>query len=528
MLKRNPKASTFAGTYVFPGGVLEASDSEAQALRAFRGMTPQQAGARLQLAPDAFAAGHFMAAVRECFEETGIVLAVAGQGRALSDECLQRLQACRTQSEPFFATLEREGLHVAVDLIAYFAHWITPPVQPRRFNTRFFLAEAPDRQECRVDGIEMVDALWSSPTEMLERERRGELELGSIPTRRILEELAAFVVPAAALAHAAARTYVVENRPRVAQGRQGRRLFRRGQPEYAEIGWVDPDETGLSSYELEADKPKRLDKHCVRVLAPNAGMMTGPGTNSYLIGEGSIAVVDPGPDDPAHLQALMDAAHGDIRWILLTHTHRDHAPAAGRLRELTGAKILGGGAVRGAQGHVELDFDRVLQDGECLQLGELTLRAIHTPGHASNHFCYLLEATGMLFSGDHLVQGFTVVIVPPDGNMRAYLDSLERLRALKSSIIAPGHGFLIGEPEQEIDRVVRHRLAREQKVRRVLHGQGGGATLTSLLPLVYDDVPPTLHPLAARSLEAHLEKLREDGELTHVEDHWSLFVPASG
>src|SRR5579862_290247 len=446
MLKRSPKASAFAGTYVFPGGVLDALDSEPQALRRLRGMTPEQAGACLQLAPDTVAAGHWLAAVRECFEEAGIVLAVDEQRRAPSAECLQRLQKSRAQAGHFFEALEREGLFVAADVMHYFAHWITPPVQPRRFNTRFFLAEMPPRQECQIDGLEMVDAQWSSPKDMLEQERRGELALGSMPTRRILQELAEFAEPSAALAYAAARSQVPENRPRVAQGRQGRRFFQRDEAAYAEIGWVDPEEGGQSSYELEADKPKRLDAHCTRVIAPNAGMMTGPGTNSYLIGEGSVAVIDPGPDDPQHVRALLDAARGEVRWILLTHTHRDHAPAAATMRRLTGAEILGGGAVAGASGHVELDFDRVLQDGEHLQLGALAMRAIRTPGHASNHVCYLLEATGMLFSGDHLVQGFTVVIAPPDGNMRSYLESLERLRAVGSRIVAPGHGFLIGEP----------------------------------------------------------------------------------
>jgi glyoxylase-like metal-dependent hydrolase (beta-lactamase superfamily II)/8-oxo-dGTP pyrophosphatase MutT (NUDIX family) len=528
LLKRSPKASAFAGRYVFPGGVLDASDSEARTVGRLRGLTPQQAGTRLRVAPDDFAAGHFMAAVRECFEEAGIVLAVDEQRRAPGEESLLRLQACRTQAGDLFEVLEREGLIVAGDLMPYFAHWITPPVQPRRFDTRFFLAEMPVRQECRVDGIEMVDALWSSPSEMLERERRGELELGSIPTRRILEELTQFAVPAAALAYAAARAKVIENRPRVAQGRQGQRIFQREHVAYAEISWVDPEESGQSSYELEADVPKRLDNYCVRVLAPNAGMMTGPGTNSYLIGEDSVAVIDPGPDDPGHVQALIEAARGDIHWILLTHTHRDHAPAAAKLRELTGAKILGGGPVRGGQGHIELDFDRVLKNGECVPLGALTMRAMATPGHASNHICYLLEASGMLFSGDHLVQGFTVVIAPPDGNMRAYLDSLERLRSVGSRIVAPGHGYLIGDPQQEIDRVIRHRLKREQKVRQALQAQDASTTLASLVPRVYDDVSAELHPLAARSLEAHLEKLLEDGEVTHAEGRWSVRVPAPG
>jgi len=527
MLKRSPAASSFAGTYVFPGGVLEASDSAAQALRRLSGITAQQASARLQLNPDEFAAGHWMAAVRECFEETGIVLAVDEQGRAPSEVSLQRLQAGRTQAGHFFEALEREGLRVPADAMPYFAHWITPPVQPRRFNTRFFLAEMPARQECRVDGLEMVDAQWVSAAEMLERERRGELKLGSIPTRRILGELANLRLPAAALAYAAARLQVPENRPRLAQGRQGRRIFQRDEPAYAEIGWVDPDESGQSSYELEADQPKKLDRYCVRVIAPNAGMMTGPGTNSYLIGEDSVAVIDPGPDDPRHVGALLDAAGGKIRWILLTHTHPDHAPAAATLRRLTGAKILGGGAVRDVSSHIALDFDRELQDDESVQLGGLAVRAIRTPGHASNHVCYLLEDTGMLFSGDHLVQGFTVVIAPPDGNMRAYLGSLERLRALGSRIIAPGHGFLIGDPPEEIDRVIRHRLAREQKVRQGLQEQGGSGTLASLIPCVYDDVPASLHALAGLSLRAHLEKLVEDGELKHAEGRWSIAEPTS-
>ena len=377
MLKRSPKASVFAGTYVFPGGVLEVSDSEAQTLRRFRGLTPQQAGTRLQLAPDTFAAGHFMAAVRECFEETGIVLAVDEQRRTPSEECVLRLQAYRTQGD-FFEALEREGLLVAADLMAYFAHWITPPVQLRRFNTRFFLAEMPNRQECRVDGIEMVDALWSSATEMLERERRGQLELGSTPTRRILEELAAFVVPAAALAYATARTQVIENRPRVAQGRQGRRIFRREQAAYAEIGWADPDETGCRAMSSRPTRQRDWMSIASESSRPMPGMMTGPGTNSYLIGEGSVAVIDPGPDDPAHVHALLEAARGDIRWILLTHTHPDHAPAAARLRELTGAKISAA-APFGAPRPYRVGFRSCAAGWGSLQLGALTMRRFIHP-----------------------------------------------------------------------------------------------------------------------------------------------------
>jgi glyoxylase-like metal-dependent hydrolase (beta-lactamase superfamily II) len=145
-----------------------------------------------------------------------------------------------------------------------------------------------------------------------------------------------------------------------------------------------------------------------------------------------------------------------------------------------------------------------------VQLGDISLRALHTPGHASNHLCYLLEQTKMLFTGDHVMQGSTVVINPPDGDMRAYLRSLETLLSEDIAILAPGHGYLIGEPHKEIRRLVEHRLKREGKVRAALE-RLGTAKLEEMLPLVYDDVPPRLHRWAARSLTAHLDKLVAEG-----------------
>jgi glyoxylase-like metal-dependent hydrolase (beta-lactamase superfamily II) len=160
--------------------------------------------------------------------------------------------------------------------------------------------------------------------------------------------------------------------------------------------------------------------------------MTGPGTNTYLVGDREMAVIDPGPAVPSHIDALLAFAAGRIRWILLTHTHRDHAPAAEMVKFATGATIIGRPAPKGVPGHATIAIDRVLADGDSLVIDDLVLRAIHTPGHASNHLCYLLEQTHMLFSGDHLVQGFTVVIAPPDGNMRAYLALLVACAPLTS------------------------------------------------------------------------------------------------
>jgi glyoxylase-like metal-dependent hydrolase (beta-lactamase superfamily II) len=284
--------------------------------------------------------------------------------------------------------------------------------------------------------------------------------------------------------------------------------------------------------------PGKVDRHVTRLVAPNAGVLTGPGTNTYLVGERELAVIDPGPGDAAHVQAILAAGEGRIRWILCSHTHLDHASSAASLKKATGAKIAAmakpgrahastpsvpaGGqiapapALGGGERDVKLVLDRPLADGDTVELDGCSLRAIHTPGHASNHLCFLLSETGMLFTGDHVMQGSTVVIEPPDGNMRAYLQSLRRLLALEMSVLAPGHGYLISQPHAEAERLIQHRLKRESKVRQALLEAGGNATLNTLLPRVYNDVPHTLHPIAARSLQAHLDKLVEDGEIRYV------------
>ena len=202
-----------------------------------------------------------------------------------------------------------------------------------------------------------------------------------------------------------------------------------------------------------------------------------------------------------------------------THTHLDHASAAATLKKATGAKIAAmakATSVHRAGTRLKLVLDQPLGDGDAIELDGFSLRAIHTPGHASNHLCFLLPETGMLFTGDHVMQGSTVVIGPPDGNMRAYLQSLRRLLALEIDVLAPGHGYLIHDPHAEAERLIEHRLRRESKVRQALLEAGGSAPLATLLPRVYNDVPQTLHPIAAKSLQAHLDKLVEDGEVRHV------------
>jgi glyoxylase-like metal-dependent hydrolase (beta-lactamase superfamily II) len=247
-----------------------------------------------------------------------------------------------------------------------------------------------------------------------------------------------------------------------------------------------------------------------RIVAENPGMMTGPGTNTYLVGIDEIAVIDPGPGEASHLDAIAGCGGDRIRWILLTHTHEDHSPGAVGLKKLTGAEILAFGPGEG-KGKVRLDG--TLGDGAVIEATEFHLTALHTPGHASNHLCYLLNEERTLFTGDHIMQGSTVVIGPPDGDMAAYFASLEKLKTIRPRLkaIAPGHGHLIENPMATIDEYIEHRRAREQQILDDLRNRGT-ATIAELVEDIYADVAPELHPVAQRSVWAHLRKLADDGE----------------
>ena len=266
-------------------------------------------------------------------------------------------------------------------------------------------------------------------------------------------------------------------------------------------------------------RPVRIADGVRRLLAPNAGRMTGPGTNTYLIGDTEIAVLDPGPKIDQHVDAILDACKDQIRWILVTHTHPDHSPAAAILSRRTGAPLLGMPPPPGPQQDQTFLPDRALNDGDTLETAEFCLRAVHTPGHASNHLCYRHESLRWLFTGDHIMHGSTVVIDPPDGNMSEYLLSLERLKTLNLDALAPGHGLVIDDPDRLTDALIAHRLKREESVATVL-GDNNGLTLEALTQAVYRDVHKSLHRLASRSLLAHLHKLREDGRAVESDGVW--------
>ena len=263
-----------------------------------------------------------------------------------------------------------------------------------------------------------------------------------------------------------------------------------------------------------------------RLIAPNPGIMTGPGTNTYLVGDGELVVIDPGPADvPGHVDALVEAVGDRCRAVLVTHTHLDHSPAAAAFAERTGSERLGYAS------RDDFVADRTLADGDVIDLGPVVLQALHTPGHASNHLCYLAtwpggERDSMLFSGDHVMGGSTVVIAPLDGDMAQYLSSLERLLDVAPPIgaIAPGHGPVLEDPRAVVEGYVAHRLAREAAIVDALR-RAGSARVDQLVAEVYADVDAERHPIARRSVWAHLRKLTAEGLVSgddpdDVETRW--------
>lgn len=263
--------------------------------------------------------------------------------------------------------------------------------------------------------------------------------------------------------------------------------------------------------------PGRVDEIApgvLRLTAPNPGLMTGPGTNTYLVGRAELAVVDPGPVDEAHTKAILGAAAplGPIRTILVTHTHVDHAPGAAALAAATGAHVVGY-----APSDVFTPDERVGEGWtlSCRGLtagADLTLRALHTPGHASDHLCWLVEEHALLFTGDHVMHGSTVVIRPPDGDLHRYLASLVRVGEAEPPIrtLAPGHGRLMDHVPEVVDALIAHRRGRHEIIAAAL-GRCDEATVDELLPAVYGDVTERQLPVARFSLWAHLRALGQEG-----------------
>lgn len=274
---------------------------------------------------------------------------------------------------------------------------------------------------------------------------------------------------------------------------------------------------------MEHGIPFRLNSRVRRLVAPNPGVMTGAGTNTYLLGNNEVAVLDPGPAIPEHIDAILDAGAGKIRWIVCTHTHPDHSPAWQAVAAATGAQVIGASPADDMFQDDTFSPTAELQHDDVLRCDEFTLRAVHTPGHVSNHFCFFLEEEKMLFAGDHIMNGSTVVIVPPGGNMKAYIHSLKLLLQYPLKLIAPGHGDVMEDSAAVVEWLVNHRMKREAKVVKGLEVLKR-ASLDELVAVVYDDVDISLHEMAKLSLKAHLIKLEEEQQVRHQvdSDAWEL------
>jgi len=256
-----------------------------------------------------------------------------------------------------------------------------------------------------------------------------------------------------------------------------------------------------------------------RLVAPNASPFTFNGTCTYIVGQDKVAIIDPGPDDDLHLSALLAAVEGEqVETILITHTHRDHSVGARKLRAATGAQVVGaapftprGNGAAGLDSAHDRDYspDTILADGERWQRAGFTIEAIATPGHCSNHLCFALLEENALFSGDHVMGWSTSIVAPPDGSMRAYMDSLDKLRGRPETIYWPGHGGPVLEPQRYLRALIHHRRQREASILNAL--AAGSQTIPALVARIYVGLNPALTRAAGLSTLAHLEDLAERG-----------------
>ena len=515
MTRRSATASFAPGAYVFPGGGIDAADAQAHP-HARRRAT--QSDLHLTQA---------IAAIRESFEELGILLARHANGQMANTADIAALDR-QAPGENFAAQCVARGLTLAADEVFVLAHWITDRDLPRRFDVPFLVARMPDAQTPVADEKEQFEPVWVRPADALSRHEAGDFFI-IFPTIRTLERLQHYATVDSVLAACASEQPWFTSCPRAGWlAGQEVRYMEHEQP-FGELALTCPDGQIAHHLDWQSDQPVLLLKNVQRLTAPNPGVMTGPGTNSYLVGDPDTgyAAIDPGPADPEHLDRLWRAAGGHIRYIVCTHSHPDHSPGAAPLQALCAQHghtppVLGLSSQPTARAHSSFTPDRELANGELLILQghgtTHTLRVVHTPGHAANHLCLVLEEDGLLFSGDHVLNGSTTVIDPPDGNMADYLNSLDQLLAAcaqnRIEFILPAHGYVLGNLWDEahdaracITHLKNHRLKREAKILGVMQKHPNGS-MDDWVQQAYDDVPPRLWPVAMRSLLAHVERIR--------------------
>jgi glyoxylase-like metal-dependent hydrolase (beta-lactamase superfamily II)/8-oxo-dGTP pyrophosphatase MutT (NUDIX family) len=457
LTERAPDLRFMGGATVFPGGAVAAADLDP----AWRGASNS---------PDSEDLGARVCALREAFEEVGWV---AGGGPV---ELLTFEDAA--DPERWLQRCLALGIRLGTDELVDAGRWVTPLGSPVRFDARFYLAVVDDF-EPRLNAPEVVSFRWLSAEEGL-----GELAAGRMvmapPTIEMLQKLAAYDRAPDALAA-----------------------------------------LGSGSASAGGVLVARLSPLVEAVLAPNPGLMTGPGTNTYVVGAGrERAVIDVAVPDRDYLDGIVAAAE-HVASILVTHRHPDHVDGVAALVERTGAPVRAFGSEPAGGSMVE-----PVADGDVLDIGGVRLRALHTPGHAPDHLCWLLEGTASLFSGDNVLGEGTAVFSPPEGDMGAYLSSLRRLNELDIQRIYPGHWRALDGGNAVLEGYLRHRSRRQE------------AILASLKPFpkspeeivaeVYADTAPELHRVARESVIAHLLLLESEGLVTGGGDRWTKVPEAHG
>ena len=511
MTRRSMTASFAPGAYVFPGGGVDLLDA-ATHVHASRRAT--QIDLHLTQA---------IAAIRESFEELGVLIAKRSDGTCATQEDITAID----RKQPFAAQCAARGLTLCGADVFVLAHWITDRDLPRRFDVPFLVARMPEGQTPVADETEQFEPVWVRPVDALTRHAAGSFFI-IFPTIRTLERLKDFASVDTVL-HACAETEqpLWTSCPRAGWLAGAEARYMEHEQPFGELEMVSPDGQMVHHLDWNTLQPVPLLKNVMRLTAPNPGVMTGPGTNSYLVGDpntGYIAI-DPGPAEPQHIERLWRAAGGDIRMIVCTHSHADHSPGAKPLQALCAKALHGMPPILGlasqptARANSEFTPDRVLGNQELLTLTEKsihsdtthTLKVIHTPGHAANHLCLVLLEDGLLFSGDHILNGSTTVVDPPDGEMTAYLESLDALSAACTEhhirFILPAHGYVLGQAVSAISHLKAHRLKREAKILKVMQAQPQGS-MDDWVALAYDDVPPRMWPVAKRSLLAHVQRIK--------------------